>query len=138
MTWYRRIYVGTPFEIGLDDAHRIRFTIPVIADKESSDTFAEEILGLLVAGGAGTLGTNLFLGGAYTLPTGVGPYLQVILTSGRESDETHNSIAVPAYVRPGCQIICRAKSYLAAKSQANLAYNALRGVVNQNVTPVTP
>lgn len=138
MTWYRRLHVSMPYEIGLDDNHRIRFSFPIIADKESSSTFPEEVLGLLVAAGVGTLGTNLFLGGSYTLPTGDGPYLQVILTSGRESDETHNSVAVPAYVRPAAQVIVRAKSYGVARTKVMQAYNALLGVVNVNVTPVTP
>lgn len=138
MTWYRRLHVGTPFEAGLDDQHRMRFSFPVMADKRHSNTFPEEILGLLVTAGVGTLGVNLFLGGSYTLPKGDGPYLQVIITAGRESDETHNSITVPAYVRPAAQIICRAKDYAAARSQITLAYNALCGVVNRNVNPVTP
>lgn len=135
MTWYRHIEAQEPFEIGLDDAHRIRFVFNIIADKRASDTFAEEILALLVTAGAGTLGTDLFLGGLYTLPTGAGPYLQVILTAGRESDKTHNLIATPAYVRPAAQIVSRAKTYGPAKAKIILAYNALRGVVNRNVTP---
>jgi hypothetical protein len=136
MTWYRRIHIGEPFEIGLDDAHRIRFVCNLIADKAASDTFDKEILALLIAAGAGTLGTNLFLGSLYTLPVGDGPYLQVIRTAGRESDETHNSIAVPSYVRPGAQILSRGKTYGAVKGQITTAYNALRGVVNRNVTPI--
>jgi len=137
MTWYRRIYTSTPYEIGLDDLHRIRFSFPIMADKESSDTFLEEILNLLVTANVGVLGTDLFVGSSYTLPTGPGPYLQVILTAGRESDETHNSVSIPSYVRPGAQVISRAKNYMAGKTKITLAYNALRGVVNQNVTPVT-
>jgi hypothetical protein len=135
MTWYRKIEAQEPFEIGLDDAHRIRFVCNILADKAASDTFPQEILALLVTAGAGTLGTNIFLGSMYTLPTGDGPYLQVILTAGRESDKTHNMVETPAYVKPAAQIISRAKTYGPARAKILLAYNALRGVVNQNVTP---
>lgn len=135
MTWYRCIEASEPYELGLDDAHRMRFTFDILADKAASDTFPQEVLKLLVTAGVGTLGTNIFLGGAYTLPTGDGPYLQMILTAGRESDKTHNLISKPAYVRPGAKIVSRAKSYTAARSQITLAYNALRGIVNRNVVP---
>ena len=131
---YQKIEVlQRPFDIGLDDVHRLRVGFNILVTKSPSDTFAEEILSLLVAAGVGTLGTNLFLSSVVTLPTGDGPYLSVIETPGREASYIHN-LKGPAYEHPAAQLVARAKTRGPAFAMANAAYNALKGVVNQPVT----
>ena len=133
-TFYLKITVlQRPFDLAMDDLHRLRMVFNIITCKVPSDTFAQEILSLLVAAGVGTLGTNLFLSSAVTLPTGDGPYLSVIETPGREADYIHNMME-PAYEYPAAQIVVRAKSRGPAFAMATAAYNALKGVVNQTVT----
>jgi hypothetical protein len=132
-TFYCHLRVRRPFDLGLDDNHRLRVAFNLDACKHPSDTFAEELLSLLVAAGVGILGTNLFLSSVVTLPTGDGPYLSVIETPGREADYIHN-VKYPAYDYPSAQIVARAKTRGPAFVMANAAYNALKGVVNQTVT----
>jgi len=132
-TFYCHIRPRRPFDLGLDDNHRLRVAFNIDACKRPSDTFAEEILSLLVAAGVGILGTNLFVSSAVTLPTGDGPYLSVIETPGREADYIHN-VKHPAYDYPSAQIVTRAKTRGPAFVMATAAYNALKGVVNQTVT----
>lgn len=133
-TFYLKLNVyQRPFDLGVDDRHRIRMAFNIMAEKVPSDTFAEEILGLLVAAGVGTLGKELFLGSLVSLPIGDGPYLSVIETPGREASYIHNK-KDPAYEYPAAQVVSRAKSRNQAFVMANAAYNALKGVVNQTVT----
>jgi len=132
-TFYCHVRVRRPFDLGLDDNHRLRVAFNLDVCKRPSDTFAQEILALLVTAGVGTLGTNLFLSSVVTLPTGDGPYLSVIETTGRESDYIHN-VKAPAYDYPSAQIVTRAKTRGPASAMANAAYNALKGIVNQTVT----
>jgi hypothetical protein len=132
-TDYLKIFAQRPFELGLDDNHRIRIVFNIRVEKVPSDTFAQEILSMLVTAGVGTLGTNLFLSSSVTLPTGDGPYLSVIETPGREGSYIQNQGA-PAYDHPSAQIVCRARARGPAFAMATAAYNALKGVVNQTVT----
>lgn len=134
-TWYRKVYcIQTPFDMGLDDAQRLRVGFNILADKVSSDTFTEEIVALLVAAGVGTEGVNIFVGSKVSIPNGAGPYLHIVETAGREPDDTHNSLTVPAYERPGAQIVVRALTRPPARTMANAAYRALNPIINTSVT----
>jgi hypothetical protein len=87
--------------------------------------FEDDLVKLLVDAGVGLFGTNIFVSSAVTIPTGDGPFLSVIATGGQPPDRTHNQIQPPAYVRPGAQIVTRAKTYVAAKNMAQAAAAAL-------------
>ena len=124
-----------PTDLGLDDRKRIRIGFNLLAHKAASGTFIEEILSILVDAGVGVVGTNILYSSAVSIPAGAGPYLHVLETGGREPDHTHNSIATPAYQRPGAQIVVRAQTYAAARTMALNAYNALVGVRNRHIAP---
>lgn len=130
---YQKVLVQTPFDMGVDDNHRIRRGFNIMVEKDPSGTFAEELMAIFVAAGIGTPGTNIFVGSAVGLPTGDGPYLTVIETPGREGSYIQNQSA-PAYEYPAAQIVARAKTRPPALAMINAAYNALKGVVNQTVT----
>ena len=69
-------------------------------------------------------------------PTAVGPYWSLTVTSGTSPLRTQNSVAVPAYVRPGMQVFTRASTFAAAMIAARLAYDALVGVRNEFINGV--
>ena len=97
--------------------------------------FVEELVTLLVAGGAGTaLGTDIFAGSKAKLPEGDGPFLTITETGGIENDRTQNEISPPAWQRPSAQIVARAKNYVDARTLARAAYNSLNGVRNATVS----
>jgi hypothetical protein len=133
MTWYREITpLQEPFDIGLDEAGRPMICFNIICVKRPSTTFIGELLKLLQSVGA--FGTTIFAGSAAVLPTS-GTFLSIVETGGTSPERTQNSVSTPAYQRPSAQIVARADTYVAAKTLANAAYDALVGVRNQNVTP---
>ena len=134
-TFYQEInLLQEPFDLGTDDKGRVRIAFNLNAVKRPSDTFAEEIVKLLTTAGVGTGGTNIFIGSGAAIPTGSGPYLNIVETGGLTPRRTHNSVATPAYTRPSAQIVARASSYAAARTMARAAYNALVGVRNTEIT----
>lgn len=125
-----------PFDIQPDEADRARLSFNILALKTASDTFVQEIINLLQTAGVGVFGTNIFASSRANLPTGNGPFLSIIPTTGMSPMNTQNDINPPAYQRPGAQIVVRARSYVAAESMARAAYTALVGIRNQTVNPV--
>jgi hypothetical protein len=123
-----------PFPIGKDASQRIRIGFNCLVTKTESDTFSEEIVAILVAGGVGTYETNIFISESADIPTGDGPYLTVNETGGFRGLRIHDQ-PKPAYPRPGVQIVVRAMTYDAARTMARAAYNALAAVKNTAVTP---
>jgi Bacteriophage minor capsid protein len=86
-------------------------------------TFTADLIYLLSNAGAElsltlTYGTNLFKGPKAKLPDGTGPFVSVIRSVGRGAEGTHNSTGVPAYERPGGQIVVRATDYDVAEDFA--------------------
>lgn len=133
--WYREIEIVQELQdLGLDANGRsiVAFNIDVV--KRPSDTFLEEITGLLVAAGVGVYETNIFNTSAADLPEGVGPFLTIVETGGTSPERTHNDIGPPAYPRPSAQVAVHGKGYELARAMARGALNALVGIRNTTVT----
>lgn len=75
----------------------------------------------------------MFRSTAKVLPTGPGPFLSIIETGGTTPDNTQNSVIIPAYQRPGAQIVVRADSYVVAYAMARAAYNSLVKIRNEYI-----
>ncbi len=132
--WYQEInVVQEPIDIGLDDAGRQQYAINISAVKSFSRAWPQEIIGLLVAAGVGTFGTDILGGSITVVPDGAGPFLHFIDTGGVTPLRTHNEIGPPAYQRPTAQLVARASTFSAALSMAQDAYDALVGIRNTNV-----
>ncbi len=132
--WYQEInLVQEPIDIGVDGQGRQKYAINISAVKSFSRAFAEEIIGLLETAGVGAFGTDIFGGSVTDVPDGKGPFLHFIDTGGATPLRTHNEIGPPAYQRPTAQLVARAKSFSAARSMAQDAYDALVGIRNRNV-----
>ncbi len=98
--------------------------------------FEDDVVTLAATAGLGTFGTDIFVSPSAKIPVGAGPYTQVIDTGGATPERTHNSVVVPAYIRPSAQIVVTALSHAVAKAQARALYLALVGVRNQSVSGV--
>jgi Bacteriophage minor capsid protein len=94
----------------------------------------EDIETLIVAGGIAA--GDIFISTKATIPDGDGPYIAITATGGTGNIRTQNSVAVPAYQRPSAQLRVHATSYVAARTMAKLAYNAVCGVRNRTVNSV--
>ena len=134
MTFYREINVDTdPFDMGTDPNGRAQVGFNIRVVKAFSTTFAEEIVERLEDMGVGTFNTNIFISGKAQVPAEGGPYLLVRETGGTTPERTHNDVSVPAYPRPSAQLTVRADTYVAARTMARVAWNALAGVRNQDL-----
>lgn len=135
-TWYLDIRdQQPPFDSGvLDGSSRAMWTFNIVATKAPSDTFLLELVAVLVAAGVGTYGTNIFISSKAVIPTGNGPYLNIVATGGAEGIRTQNVTSGPTYERPSAQVTVRAQSAAAAEAMARAAYAALVGIRNQSVT----
>jgi hypothetical protein len=91
----------------------------------------DDIITQLELEGVGTFNTNIFATSKGEVPKGDGPFLSIRTTGGTSADRTHNSVIKPAYVRPGAQLVARAKTYRDAEAMAYAAYFALVKVRNQ-------
>lgn len=86
--------------------------------------FDDDLVVLYVAAGVGVAGTTIFKSSKAAIPDGDGPYLSLTPTGGAGPKRTHNAVATPAYQRPSAQIVCRAKTWTAARAMARAAYSA--------------
>lgn len=105
--------------------------------------FLDDIASVLVSAGVGTLGVDIFKSSSAKIPPGEGPYITLTETGGvaiggfrGEGGRVHNKTS-PATVRPGAQILVRAKSYTAARSKIAAAHIALDGVWNTQINGKT-
>lgn len=78
-----------------------------------------------------TYGTNLFKGPKARIPDSNGPYVSVIRSIGQGTEGTHNSTTVPAYERPGAQIVARATDYDVAEAKILALYAFMFPIRNQ-------
>lgn len=117
-----------PFDLGaLDDAGRLQVVFNVLAWKRPSDTFVEEVLGILSAASI----TNAVATSKGEIPR-TGSWISVMATGGTAPIGTHNDGTV-AYRRPGAQLIAHAASWAAANGLAQAAFSALVAVRNEDV-----
>jgi len=124
-----------PYDLPLDDKGRAHVVFSVSCEKTVSETFEEEVVGVLVDEGVGEWGVNIFSSSAAVLPAGDGPYLVVNAVGGPGPRYIQNS-PVPAYQRPTARVMVRASTYVAARAMARAAYDALAQVRNRTLTPV--
>ena len=122
-----------PFDMALDAEGRLRYGFNIVVEKTPSTTFIEEVIAILrAAQPTWRFGINMFATSASSIPKGDGPYLSIIETGGPGGVRIQNQIP-PAYMRPGAQIVARAKDPAAARTMAFAAYSALAAVSNREV-----
>lgn len=95
--------------------------------------FLDEIAARLAALSVGTPGSNIILGSKGTVPVGDGPYLSLTETGGNGPRRVHNYPG-PNTQRPSAQVLVRASNYVAARTMAKAAYQALDGVFNTTLS----
>jgi hypothetical protein len=128
------VLLQEPFDMGLDPKTRLRYGFNIVVEKTSSTTFIEEVIAILRATQpTWRFGRDIFATTAASIPEGEGPYLEIIETGGPGGSKIQNQIP-PAYLRPGAQIVARAKDPSAARTMAWAAWTALSNVSNQTVT----
>jgi len=93
--------------------------------------FTDDLVTILVNAGVGQATINIFVGAKVALPIGPGPFLTIRENGGSSPEGTHNSVGVPAYVRPSAQIVTRAEDLADARLMAQKAYDALFPIRNQ-------
>lgn len=137
-TWYLDIQEQQPpFDSGvLDGQGRAQWTFNIVATKQPSSTFLNELVTLLVGAGVGVFGTNIFISSKAVIPSGPGPYLSIVATGGVVGIRTQNNVSGPSYERPSAQIVVRANSAAAAEAMSRAAYAVLLSI--RNTTVVTP
>jgi hypothetical protein len=135
MTWYRQIDPQQePFDGGLDEKNRAVVIFNVLAIKSPSNTFIEELLRLLEGDGVGTRNVSLFATSKVALPDGSGPYLSIVETGGAGPLKMQDPPG-PSEQRPTAKLSVHAATYVAARTMARAAYDALAPVRNETVTP---
>jgi hypothetical protein len=134
MAFYQRIKaLQEPFDLGLDEKERSKVQFNIMAIKEPSATFLEEICKYLEIQGVGIRATNIFASTKSSIPAGVGPYLSVI-ESGGTGPKMEQDSDYPAFQQPTAVIVARGGDYVAARTMARAAYDALVVVKNQTLT----
>jgi hypothetical protein len=137
---YLSITPMLPYDLGVDDQGRAKCQFNLSAEKTASTggkSVEEELVkiletaGVVVSTGAGR---NVFVGTNAQIPSGGGPYVSIIITSGLSGLKTHNDQGT-AYERPTALIVVRATDYAVARAKARAAYDVLDKVRNQVVTP---
>jgi len=137
MVWYLEIgAIQEPFDNGLDQAGRSETVFNVIAMKQVSGTFIEELVKILENAGVGTRAVNIFATAQAVIPDGPGPYLSVIETGGAAPLRVHNPPVFQAkYGRPAAQIAVRALDSAVGRAMSYAAYTALLSIRNVEVVP---
>ena len=119
-----------PFDLGPDASGRAQWTFNITVIKSQSDTFAEEVVGLLTDGGV----TDIYVVSTSKIPAGDGPFTVVIETGGTSGLRVHDQL-MPKWPRPAARIVVHATDPRRARQVCRLAHNALAGVRNATVTP---
>lgn len=122
--------VQRPFQFDVDANKRVMFSAnyQALAAAPVAD-WEREVYKLINTAGLGTLGTDTFISAAETLPVGDGPYVQILDSGGRATDETHGAAR---YERLSVQIVVTAKDYLAGRTRALAIWRVLDG--QRNIT----
>jgi hypothetical protein len=142
-TRYLRIEaLQTPFDLGLDANGRARVGFNIIAYKVPSTTFEDEVVSILVSANVGVKDKTILIGAGASIPgsavgsaprSDIPPSIHITPTGGPAPELVHNQ-TLPAYHRPTAQIVARAMDFVAARTLAWSAFNALVSVKNTTVT----
>ncbi len=120
-----------PFEIGKDSKDRVIFSCNFEARAAAPVVdWEREIVRLISDAGLGTFGGDVFVGSAFDVPDGAGPYVTIINTGGGGPVETHDS---GKYTELSAQILVRASTYEAARLRARSIHAAIDGTRNTTV-----
>lgn len=124
--------IGRPFPFNLDETGRQMFSCNYEATAAAPvGALEEEIVGYLASGSLASLGVDTFIGQAAIIPSGAGPWIQIIDTGGYSPMETHNG---DKYERLGFQIVVRGADWEAARERALAIWRALDGQRNITLT----
>lgn len=128
-----------PFDFGLDSDGRPRWAFNVLAQKDPSHTWSEELVAILVAAGVVKYtnpGKTVTLGSKASRPQTPNAVMLITETGGTGPEYIHNT-HVPAYRNPTAQLVASAANAADAREMAHKAFDALAVVSNASVTPVT-
>lgn len=130
-----------PFDFGLDAEGRPRWAFNVLASKDPSHTWTEEIAAVLVAANpilfkwTGSA-RNFQAGSKASRPKVTGAVLLVTETGGTGPEYIQNQ-AAPAYRNPTAQLVASADKAEQARAMIFAAFDALAAISNASVTPLT-
>lgn len=127
-----------PFPFNTDDANRVMFSVNFDVHLQGPSTALEkEVRKVLVDAGLVTLPNpgggivgDVWIGPQVTVPTGAGPYVQILGQGGFPTDETHNG---GRYEHPGLQIVVRGDDYEETSTRINAIWRALDGLRNTTI-----
>lgn len=123
-----------PFDLGAMNG-LVQYGFNVLALKQPSPTFLQELIKILVDAGVGTENGNIFGSSLAEIPdeqSHSGAVLHLKATSGTAPIGTHND-GPGALRQPGAQIIVRGLSVPEVSAMAYAAYDAFLAVRNQAV-----
>lgn len=120
-----------PFEIqpSLDDRTIYSCNYVVSTDGVSAK-YLEQVAQKLEDAGIGTRNTNIFLGLKRTLPTGTGPFIRLLETSGVSPDLSYGSSSI--IDMPGLQVLVIGDNPTSTHDKAIEVYNNL--IASSNVS----
>jgi hypothetical protein len=95
----------------------------------------DDLATVLVSAGVGVLNTNIFLTSKANLPSGNGPYISIIETSGTGPDNIQNAL-LPGYEYPGAQILVRGSEARPVITKIHEVWRAVASVRNQYINGV--
>jgi len=118
-----------PFSFNEDENNRVMFSCNFDTMILSPVTLFEEDLSTVIinASLSTVLGTDIFIGPASVLPTGDGPYVTIIHTSGQPPTETHNG---EVHERRSLQVIVTAADYVTGRTRALAIWRLLDETYN--------
>lgn len=128
-----------PFDFGLDAEGRPRWAFNVLAQKDPSHTWSEELIAVLVAASVikwTQPGRNVMTGSKASRPQTAAAVMLITETGGSGPEYIQNQ-AAPAYRNPTAQLVASAANAADARTMAFRAWDALAVVSNASVTPVT-
>lgn len=124
------IAVQRPHPVSLDAENRVLFSVNFDAlalapvgdwEGDIADYLHAQVPSLA------TRNVDTFTGPGVKMPTGVGPYINIIDSGGNASVFTHDGVK---YERLSAQIVVRATEYTIARARALAVWRALDGLRN--------
>jgi hypothetical protein len=130
MTWYIDLQdEQLPFEMPQDAQGRTLYVFNVLARKDPTETFLEEMSQYLTTNG---ITAQILIGGQTDIPTGDGPFITLRQTGGVRGVKVQGRITTKIE-RPGAQVSVRAKSPRTAKKLAHEVHKLLSEIRNKEL-----